>query len=788
MAEDSKTSSSPAATPKRRPWWLTLIVVCVIVAAAVHEVGVKGRRARYAWLRVPQERVQPSGKWRLAETVPAQAGELAGCNVLLVTLDTTRAGRLGCYGNSGIDTPVLDGLARRGVLFSNAVAPAPTTLPSHASILTGVYPVHHGARTNGMFRMGDAQHTLAEMLSPAGYATGAVVSAFVLDSRFGLAQGFGFYDDDVSAERGASPLGAEERRADRTTARAIAWLDQAREGPFFLWVHYFDPHAVYQPPAAFAEQYPYNLYDGEIAFVDQQLGRLLGEMEQRGLLDETLVVVAGDHGEGLGEHDEHTHGYLVYDVTQRVPLIMNCGRRWGEGVHVSRRVSLVDIVPTVLSLLGIGAPGGLDGLDLTQPAPADRRVYVETYHGFMENGWAALLGVYEGDHKYIHGPHPELFDLADDPFEHRNLVAAEADRVEHLVSKLTDLFGAEVVSDQAPRPTSTLSPDELAKLESLGYAFSGASETSAGGPRPDPRERIDLVNRIFEIVCFYQPRGLHDRAIELLEELTREYPEAYPAHYNLGSAYVQAGRLADAVDAYERCVTLRPRAAEALYNLATTLIGQGEHSEAEVQLRRLLSGFPNHFEGHYDLAHLLAGQHRFSAAADQIKLAFELDPSSDGCAAFLVRVFVAAELDAELERILRGQLRAHPRQTRVRNALADHLASQQRFGESGDLLREGAILTPDDGEAVSALAWLLASCPGEAYRQPDEGLAIMERFVDTRGGADAHSLFTLARIHDRLGHRARAVEVAQQALDVARDTGRDDLAQSVSTFLARLDS
>ena len=792
MEDSSPEAGPPDASPLpprgARAWWLWTAAVALVLLLAVYELGIRRRSSTFTWLLVPQREPQVSGELREAQTILAEPGALAGCNLLLVTIDTTRVDRIGCYGNENIKTPTLDRLAREGVLFSQALAPAPTTLPTHATILTGLYPAHHGARTNGLFRLQDQHYTLAEVLGPEGYATGAMVSAFVLETRFGLSQGFGCYDDEVGIDGRPDCLGAIERRADKTTDRAIAWLENVFPRPFFLWVHYFDPHAIYHPPEPYATVYADNPYDGEIAFVDSELNRLLTVIDGLGLTDETLVVATADHGEGLGDHGEHTHGILLYDVTLRVPLIMNCGKRLGGGIHVGRRVSLVDVAPTVLSLLAVETSAPTDGVDLTRPWPQTRTLFAETHLGAMEYGWASLFALYDGKHKYIHGPNPELFDLHADPFERNNLWPSQTESAAEFRSKLADLFGAELDSSTGPDPTMSLGPDELSRLAALGYVFATTGEIDPDRPRPDPRERIPLINRIFEITSYYQPRGYLDTSIRLLEELADDYPDAYIVFVHLGEAYGDADRQTDAAAAYERCLELNPRAPEALYRLGMTRIAQGAHDEAAELLMRLLSAHPDQLAARYALARTLSELGRHNQAADQIKLAFDLDPSHEDCAALMVRLFTLAGRDAEAKIHLRRRLDQDPRQPKVCGALAEYLTRRKCFDEAEALLREGVALMPDNGMSVGQLAWFLATCPDETRRDTDQARILLERHCTSAGSDDPQAMFTLARIHARAGRKQQAVKIAEKAGALAEEQQRDELDQSVSTFLQRMKS
>ncbi|MCH2107144.1 MAG: sulfatase, partial [Planctomycetes bacterium] len=293
-----------------------------------------------------------------------QSGAEGGVeNLLLVTFDTTRADRIGCYGYEGASTPVLDALARDGALFEHCIAPAPITLPSHSTLLTGLQPYSHGARNNGTHKMGSDVPSIAQMLKEEGFATGAVISAFVLDSRFGLDSGFDSYDDDLSSGSGQGNFGFAETIAVDTSSRALDWLERRGDERWFLWIHYFDPHADYNPPEPYRSRFKDEPYDGEIAYTDAMFGDVIEHLRSKGELEKTLVVVTSDHGEALGEHGETTHGLFIYDATTHVPLIMSHPRLPG-GERIDEVVGLVDIAPTALDLLGVGYGSDFEGRSL----------------------------------------------------------------------------------------------------------------------------------------------------------------------------------------------------------------------------------------------------------------------------------------------------------------------------------------------------------------------------------------------------------------------------------------
>ncbi len=470
--------------------WIRIASIALVVAAAISWLrGVDYGREPVALAPL---RTEPGLARRAA--LPVAPAAWRGQNLLLVTLDTTRPDRLGCYGNAAIETPHLDALAGRGAIFTNAVAAGPSTLPSHASILTGLYPAQHGARANSHYRVDAARETLAEVLAANGYDTAAFVSAFVLERRFGLSQGFAVYDDFTAASDAIG--GVAERRGDATTEQAIRWLRQPRTRPFFLWVHYYDPHASYEPPPPFDTRFE-QPYDGEIAFVDQQLGRLLVEASRAGAARGTVTLVTADHAEALGEHGEWSHGLLLQEATLRIPLILAADRGLEAGIVLERRVSQVDLMPTLLAGLGIAPPEGLAGVDLAQPPDPDRPVRAETLEGRVQFGLARLAALYRDGWKYVEGPRPELYELASDPLEQRDLsgsLKAEADR---LSRQLRSLEGPE--ASRLPSPTIALDASDRARLEALGYVQAGF-EPGSEEARPAPKQVLPVMVEIQDIL------------------------------------------------------------------------------------------------------------------------------------------------------------------------------------------------------------------------------------------------------------------------------------------------
>jgi arylsulfatase A-like enzyme len=447
-------------------------------------------------------------------------GDLKGWNLLLVTLDTVRVDHIGCYGYARAETPTIDSLAARGARFDHAVADVPSTLPSHCTMMTGLEAPNHGARTNGHFTLGPEITTLAEVLKEQGYATSAFVATYVLNRRFGLAQGFDTYDDFEAEAVGASG----QRRADYITDAVIGWLERQRqsssESPFFLWAHYFDPHEPYDPPGEYAKRFADSPYDGEIAYTDAHLGRLLEYLEDKKTLERTLVVLTADHGEGLGEHGEPTHSRLIYDTTIRVPLILACPQLHDASCRVDDvTVGTIDIMPTVLSLLGIETDLKMDGVDLvTATISPDRAMYIETMSPMVYHGWASLHGLRRIDAKYILAPTPEYYELRNDPDELRNLLEGNCPVHTELASRLDDYLGrrtsTEDVLTQAGSPPSST----VQRLAALGYVATASPGDTPPLRRQDPKDMVP----IFQALKKRDPVEIHAAARETVEDASAD--------------------------------------------------------------------------------------------------------------------------------------------------------------------------------------------------------------------------------------------------------------------------
>ena len=482
-------------------------------------------------------------------------------NVLLITLDTTRADHLSCYDPQGARTPHLDSLAAHGVRFAHAIAQVPLTLPSHACIMTGAYPPVHKLRDMGGFVLDKSHPTIASLTQAAGFSTAAFVGSRVVAKHFGLSHGFDTYDDDMGGEteEGKLPGVFPERRASVVTDRALAWLKQNAQRKFFLWAHYYDPHAPYDPPEPFKHQYAQNLYDGEIAYMDEQVGRLLDGLDQLALTSRTLVIAVGDHGESLGEHGELTHGIFLYDATLHVPLIV-AGPDVPRGKVIENQVRSIDLHPTVMEFLHLPASPEAQGVSLWPLIEQGTHVrsdysYGETLYPRTYMGWSELRAMRTDGWKFILAPHRELYDLHRDPGELQNLVdrhPEEADQFQRLIWKVAGTQGK-------TEKVTTVPLDEQTRreLESLGYVSAGTGrEIELGTAATDPKDRMAVMKimQAAERALNAQDNG---RAAQLMEQALRQDPGNPLGHIYLATALQRAGRLERAVEVYQDAIRQR---------------------------------------------------------------------------------------------------------------------------------------------------------------------------------------------------------------------------------------
>lgn len=473
------------------------------------------------------------------------SGDATRKNILLVTIDTLRADRLSCYSDQHVKTPNIDRLAGKAVLFSKAFANTTTTLPSHANILLGVSPLYHGVHDNLQFVVREDFLTLAEHLKTNGYSTAAFVGAYPLDSRFGLAQGFDTYDDDYPRQYDQN-LSALERRAEEVVDSALEGMKRMRS-PWFVWIHCYDPHLPYEPPEPYKSRFKKNPYDGEVAYVDHVLGKLINHLETKRLFEETMIVFTADHGESLGQHGEMSHGFFAYNTSIWVPLIIKVPG--GGGIQVERFVSHLDIFPTVCDFAGVEKPSFLQGSSLLPVLKGkglvENPIFFESMYPYYSHGWAPIRGFIRWGEKFIDSPIPEFYDLRKDFDERTNLASTKKldDHRKQLRKLIEDQSSPESV-----RSGEKLDRDALKKLSSLGYiSRSSGSAKESFGPEDDVKVLLPFHNMVFSAMTLYGD-GKTTEAVETLKKIIEVRKDIGIAYYRLGFVYLNEGKTAEALN------------------------------------------------------------------------------------------------------------------------------------------------------------------------------------------------------------------------------------------------
>ncbi len=713
--------------------------------------------------------------------IPVSEGAAAGANVVLITLDTLRADRVECYGYDGVETPNLNALAARGIRFEDAVASVPLTLPSHASILTGNYPPTHGVRDNGIHRLTPGHTTLAERLQEEGYTTAAFVASFVLDRRYGTDQGFDVYDDIINTGDPDSShwQSRPERRGDRVVDSAMGWLEENErtgEGrPFFLWLHLYDPHEPYDPPQPFKSRYAGNGYDGEVAFTDQQVGRLVDRLRSLELLDDTLLVVVGDHGEGLGEHGEQTHGRLIYETTMRVPLIFHAPSVLPEGRVVDDRVvATVDIAPTLMDLLGI-APFDCDGVSLLlRPTDDDRSIYIETLTPNLKHGWAPLHGLRRHTDKFIQAPTPEYYDLADDPTETLNLYNHDekAERLEAELAAMLESFPT------AANAGVEVDPVAARNLAALGYV---AAESLPVEGRPllaDPKEMVALWDRRTAQAKALLEKKQFAEALSLLEEMVADMPGDSDLWSMLAVAQADGAQFDDAIQSRLKSIELHPTEVNHWIHLAQLQFATGDREAFETSLTEA-----ERLEGDHGGIHLLRARQAFDAELYEEAVAFceqarRIDPSRSAFSSWSLQGQIYKAM-GQMDRAGTAFTKAaeiNPSNTDVQMELADlnlqsgpgaalelgiALLRQGKVGEAVRLFEEGLREDPTNAHAWQSLGIARAS-----MGQLQEASTAFEQALRHDPELTEASV-NLSRAYREMNRHGDALEVLQRASRLA---------------------
>lgn len=593
-------------------------------------------------------------------------------NVLLITVDTTRADHLQPYGYEAIRTPHLESLAKRGILFRQCTTTSPLTLPSHCSIMTGTYPTYHGVRINGNTAMSMEHLTLAEAFADKGYETGAFIGAFVLDGRWGLNQGFRNYDDNFDLTKFKKlDLGLVQRPGNEVVDAALTWLDDQKDKPFFAWLHLYDPHLPYAPPEPYRSEYASNkrvgLYDAEIAFMDSQIGRCVEWLKKNGLTERTIIAVIGDHGEGLGDHGEMSHGYFIYDYAVHVPFILSTPVDELNGLEISSQVRTIDLYPTLLQASGIPIPKQVQGTSLLpliekrgsggQPLFA----YSESMAPSMQYGWSPLLSLRTANYKYIDAPRPEFYDLKNDPGEQSDL----RDKRMKMVADYEKALKAVVAqtSEGAPEANiANLDSETVERLAALGYIGSAVAARPASGTPVlvDPKDRL-YVHEAIQKAGELGNNDQHAEAAGILEKILKDDPENPQARLLLAGSYVELKRTNEASLLLHALLKEDPVNIRALVSLANILQDEGKSSEVIRLCKSVLDVDDRNTQALAMMGRAYMDMDSFKDALPWLQKAIEIQPKLSQNHLNLAACLVGLKRYEEAEQTLRGIIKDHPK-------------------------------------------------------------------------------------------------------------------------------
>lgn len=615
--------------------------------------------------------------------------------VILISIDTLRSDRLPAYGYKGVATPNLDAFRADSILFERAYSHCPLTLPSHASVFTGQLPAETGIRDNTGYTLAANSSTLAEVLGRSGYATGAAVSAYVLRKGTGIERGFHAWDDDVGAERAGVTISSVQRDGAKTIAAAEQWLSANASKPFLYFLHLYEPHSPYEPPAEYRRKY--SAYDGEIAYSDALVGRFLQRLKDLGVYDKALIVVFSDHGEGLNDHGEDEHGIFLYREALQVPLLVKLPDGDRRGESVAAPVQLSDIFPTVLAATGTGkAPQSAGNSRSLLDPPVKRQIYSESYFARFHFGWSDLHSLIDERHHYIRAPQPELYDVAD-AAEKQNVLESQRRAYAALRTSIEPL----IKTAEAPKPVDA---EEAAKLAALGYLGSAAQ---VEGPLPDPKTKIDTYRRIREAFGHFKA-GRYAEALDFYQRLLRENPRMLDLWDVSARALVRLGRPAEAIAAAKEALKLSPHSSHLVILIATVALESGQLEDARQHAELALKSDP--LQAHEILARVALARGDMEAAEREARAALEAQPNDARALMTLGRVAQEKkDFGAAVTQFDAAIARAKEKNTAISGLhflRGDTLARLGRFGDAEAALRQEISLFPEDPQAYRSLILL----------------------------------------------------------------------------------
>jgi len=687
-------------------------------------------------------------------------------NCILITVDTLRADKIGCYGFSRIETPVMDMFASRGVKFDRCISQTPLTLPSHTTIMTGTYPVFHGVRDNGGFLVPQELSTLAELFKQKNYQTGAFVAAYVVDSKWGLNQGFDTYFDnfDLSKYKTIS-LGNVQRRGDEVIDEVLGWLEGCREDKFFAWVHLYDPHTPYEPPSPYKEQYPHNPYLGEIAYTDSQLGRLWSYLEENNLIENTVIVFASDHGESLGEHKESAHGFFIYQEGVHVPLIFVTPFKKLHGITRTNVVTLADIMPTILKMNDISLPGQIQGENLLplffkEKGLENNFAYSETYYPRFHYGWSELKSIQDEKFKLIVAPELELYDLINDPDEENNIVNIQAKEARRLKAVI-DGFIEEWGRDAFQVDYRSIDEETRQKLTALGYIGTFTDSSSLEGRKlGDPKEKIVIFNRLSK-ARELGLEGEFERAVKMMNGIIEEDPDVIDAYFSLGNLYYKNNKFEESLECFFKVLERKPNDAFTVINIANSYMMMGNIDEAERFVLGVINFIPPDSQINFILGNIYNAQKEYEEAVKYYKECLRLNPSSPSAYSALGGVYIVQGNLDEGEKYLEKAVELNPKLRNLHYNLAQLFEERGNFERTIEEYKKELDNIPHNFKASFNLSRIF-----RILKREEEEIKWLDKTIEINPNFPL-SYFYLARIYLNQGQRFReAISLIKKGIEL----------------------
>ena len=672
-----------------------------------------------------------------------------GYNVILISLDTTRADHLSCYGYDRNTTPNIDKFASDSILFEQAISPVPITFPAHSSMFTGTNPLYHGVHSNLEAHLEDQNVTLAEILKDKGYKTAAIVSTMILNSKNGIAQGFDSYEDhDESISDLKEEDFAHGRLAEETSKLACEWLDKNSKDKFFLFVHYYDAHLSYAPPEPFASEYKDNLYAGEIAYMDKNIGTLFDKLKAKGLYDKSLIIVVGDHGEMLGEHGEIEHSYYIYESSIKVPFIVKPSGKVNP-TRVKENVGLIDIAPTVCSLLGIKAEQEFNGEDITKFFDG-KSVRQEKQFYYIESltptkfEFNSLLGVMEGNWKYIQTTQPELYNVVKDRAEENNLVDQESNRARLMKEHLQIILEEQVRKSEGP--DKEFDSDSIEQLASLGYVGGGVDETfEFDQSKPDPKGKVRIHEK-FKTAMKHFAKKEYDQSLKLGDEIRKELPFITLAHDLAGNIALERGDAETAIANYSKALDLQSENTKLMQKLAVCYHQNKQIEESAATWKSLLAIEPDNVEALNNYAIDMVSLEKFKLAIESWKQSLAIEPAQPEIHNKLAKVFY---FDGEFESVVYHW-------------------------------EQALKLKSDWAEVLNDLSWVYATEKDPKIYNPQKAVSLAIRACELTNYAEAGYLDTLSVAYAEIGSYNNAVKYGELAIKLFKVIGEDEEAKQTA--------